>query len=60
MSDINESGDTQLVLPIVCAHCGHENELSMLFALLPPKKIEEPIIKNIIEDHDLPKESEAE
>jgi hypothetical protein len=34
---MNDNPDnTQLVLPIVCSHCGKENNLAVDFALLPP------------------------
>lgn len=36
-----ESGGTNLVLPIVCSNCGKENNLSVAFELMPPEKTEE-------------------
>jgi hypothetical protein len=32
-----EINEPELVLPIICNHCGKEINLSMTFALLPPK-----------------------
>lgn len=31
-----DPGNTELILPIVCSHCGKENSLAMNFALLAP------------------------
>lgn len=34
-----DPGNTEFVLPIVCPNCKHELDLSMAFALLPPKVV---------------------
>ena len=46
MTDQEENGNTELVLPIICPNCKHEIDLGMVFSLLPPKEESNPLIKS--------------
>lgn len=46
MTEPNDPNNTELVLPIICPNCAHSIDLSMIFALLPPKEKEIIIQEN--------------
>ena len=37
MNEPQDTGKTDLVLPIICPKCNNEIDLEMIFSLLPPK-----------------------
>lgn len=43
---MNQEGNTELVLPIICPKCSHEIDLGMVFSIQPPSTVEDDDLSN--------------